>query len=128
MFLENIDQPGWEGNRARSGGAFGEGFEAGLSAHFDDGADYVESPLIELERVGAETSRLTPAEACAARGSRDGAIPIGHDGEQDGYQLVASDDSFVIVVFASWRQPDLFKGLNAINRLRTAERRTAAVS
>jgi hypothetical protein len=102
MLLDDLDQPRWEGDRAPSGGALGERLDAGLPAHSDDGADHPESALIQIERVGAEAGCLSPSESGTTCGGDDGTVPIGHDREQDSYQLLARDDPFVGVVLASW--------------------------
>jgi hypothetical protein len=108
VLLEDFNQPGREQDRAPSGGALGKGFEAGLSAHLDDGADYAESPLIEVKRVGAEAGCLAPSKSRATGSSPDRPVSVGHHWKQNGHQLLARDDPF--------------------NRLCTVELRTAAVS
>jgi hypothetical protein len=60
VLLNDLNQPRREQNSAPTRGTLRERLEAGLPAHFDDGADHPESTLIEIERVGAEASSLSP--------------------------------------------------------------------
>jgi hypothetical protein len=113
MLSNDLNQPGRERNSAPTGGTLGERLEAGLPAHFNDGANYPESPLIEIDCINAEARCLTPSQSGAARRGDDRAVPIRHDREQDGHQFLAGDDPFVGVVSAPWWLPDVFAGIES---------------
>jgi hypothetical protein len=53
-----------------------------LATNFDDGSDHAEPTLVKIERIGAETGRLSPSKSGTASGHNDGAVPIGHSREQ----------------------------------------------
>jgi len=118
MLSQDLNQPGRERNSAPPGGTLRERLEAGLPAHFDDGANYPESPLIEIDCISAEARCLTPSESGTASRSDDCAIPIRHDRDQDGYQFLAANDPFVGIVPAPWWQPDVFAGIESQQAVR----------
>jgi hypothetical protein len=104
------------------------GSKGGLATNFDDGSDHAEPTLVKIERIGAETGRLSPSKSGTVSGRNDGAVPIGHSREQAGYS-----SSRVMIrssVLCLRREGNRMSSqeLNASRRLRTADRRTALVS
>ena len=126
MLPDDLDQPRWERDRAPTGGTLGEWLEAGLSAHLDDGADHSEPSLIEIDCIRAESRCLSPPESRTACRGDERTVSIGNDGEQDGYQFLASDDPLVGVVPRRVGNRMSSQGLKASKRLNTADRSTAA--
>jgi hypothetical protein len=111
MLPDDFNQPWRERHSASAGSTLGERLEAGLPTHFDDSADHPEAALIEIDRVNAEASYLSPPESSTACRGDDRAVSIGHDREQGGHQFLAGDDPLVGVVPAPWWQPDVLAGV-----------------